>query len=138
MLKKITVSGQYLGTDKRGTMIGGVPFLPGMPARTVEVTEDTYHKLVKGSENGWFKIVNDNYALFCTSRKNALNGTFLSTKEIEVATKQELIEEAKVEEIKAEEVNTEVKEEVETKKATKKTTKKAKAEQVEEKTENEE
>lgn len=140
MLKNVTVSGQYTGNNKRGTVIGGINFLPNAPIQTVVVTEETYLKLAQGHENGWFKIAADNYASFCASRKNAATGTFNTKSEmvpVEDAVKVEeepvqvatLSLETAEENEKAEEVAEE--EKVETKKTAKKTTKKTKTEDAE-------
>ena len=69
ILKKIKVKGQYTGINKRGLTVGGVPMMPNFPAKTVEVDEATYKRLVEGEKNGWFKIVEDNYDLFLASKR---------------------------------------------------------------------
>ena len=68
MLQHITVLGRYTGTDKRGIVVGGIPFTPGMNPKRTRVDEATFLKLVRGVENGWFEIVEHNYEKYVTSR----------------------------------------------------------------------
>lgn len=93
MLNKITIKVKYTGVDKRGTVIGGVPFLPGLPAKTVSVDEDTYLSLLKSQEGGWLKIEEDNYDVFLAVRGIKIEPIKVAeVKEVEV---KEVIEEPK-------------------------------------------
>lgn len=67
-LQTISISGKYIGSNKRGLVVGGILMLPQMPATLVHVTEDTYNFLQQGVKSGWFKIEKDNYEAFCISR----------------------------------------------------------------------
>ena len=68
MLQHITLVGKYTGKDKRGIIVGGVPFYPGMPLKVAKVNEDTFQILIKGTKNGWFHIEKDNYDKYLQSR----------------------------------------------------------------------
>lgn len=68
MLQFITLLGRYTGMDKRGLIVGGTHLLPGNEPKKLRVDEATFLNLLKGVENGWFEIKEDNYEKFVISR----------------------------------------------------------------------
>jgi hypothetical protein len=67
MLNKVTVVGEYIGQDPRGTIIGGKLFLPNCILET-EVTEEVFNTLKIAEENKWFRIDKHNYNEFLKER----------------------------------------------------------------------
>lgn len=127
MLQFITLLGKYTGTDKRGIVVGGVALYPGTEHKKVQVNEETYLNLVRGVENGWFDIKEDNYEKFVVSRFRTFTPAMPAKKDVEVEEKATVVEANLAEEPQVEEVQTEEKadEEAPAKKKTsrKKTTK---------------
>ena len=68
ILRNITIKGRYTGKERRGIIVGGIPFLPGLPAKNTYVDEKTFKFLLEGQKSGWFVIDEDNYKLFLASR----------------------------------------------------------------------
>lgn len=66
-MDKIKISGIYTGSSERGTVIGGIPFMPNVE-QTSLVDETTFRKLYKAQENGWFKMTDNNYLEFVEFR----------------------------------------------------------------------
>ena len=102
MLQHITVLGRYTGTDKRGIIIGGLPFYPGMNPQKIRVDEDTFKTLLRGVENGWFEIKEDNYHQFKVSRYRKADPV-APLEQVKVLAQEPEVEEQKVEEQKVEE-----------------------------------
>lgn len=67
MLEKITITGEYIGNDTNGIIIGGKHFYPGI-VLTADVDEDVFLNLQLAEKNGWFKIISHNYQEFLKSR----------------------------------------------------------------------
>lgn len=68
-MKKIKVTGSYIGSEQRGVIIGGKPFTKKL-VQTVEIDEDMYNVLCKGVENKWFNMVSaveDADGCFCST-----------------------------------------------------------------------
>ncbi|MGL5718192.1 MAG: hypothetical protein ACRCX2_34625 [Paraclostridium sp.] len=64
---KIKIVGIYTGSNDKGTVIGGVPFMPKVE-NTAFVDEATYKNLLVAVKNGWFSITRDDYNKFLEKR----------------------------------------------------------------------